>query len=61
MLAHCKFDPITNEMHSVDEWQIILSACKPQSRGRYEGEIRDNWYVWDSIVEEWSVCVPLGY
>ena len=56
-----QFDPITNEMHSVDEWQIILSACKPQSRGRYEGEIRDNWYVWDSIVEEWSVCVPLGY
>lgn len=52
------FDPITGEMHSIDEWNVIKIACVPSTYGKYDGEIRNNWFVWDSAVEAWLWCGP---
>lgn len=48
----------TGEMHSGAEWAEIYVSHKPETNGSYEGEIRDNWYMWDSVVEEWLWCGP---
>ena len=48
----------TGEVHSGAEWLEIYVAFKPTSSGSYDGEVRDNWYQWDSIVEEWLWIGP---
>lgn len=48
----------TGEVHSAAEWSEIYVAFKPTSSGSKDGEVRDNWYQWDSIVEEWLWIGP---
>lgn len=45
---------VNNEVYSTLQWVKVMGALdEPKEDGKYEGEIRDTYFQWDTIAESW--------
>lgn len=51
-------DPITGEVHTEYEWGQIRLYNTPDYEGTYEGEKSGLYFVWDTVMEDWSWTGP---
>lgn len=51
-------DPKTGSMHSSKEWKVIHAYTMPDTKGSYDGEIRNTWFKWSTEMDRWFWVGP---
>ena len=57
-LTAFKKDPISGEVHTEFEWDVISLETVPHRKGSYDGEKANTYFEWDSAIEEWLWTGP---
>ena len=53
-----KYDSISGETHTQNEWAAISTSTYPQKAGSYDGEIANTYFKWHAGGERWMWMGP---